>query len=79
MKNDTIGNRNCDLPAHSAVPQLTALLRAPIIDIVLSPRQVRTTRRTCQKNVMLSVQRLQNIKIFINMFCDADAPSLCQK
>jgi len=28
--NDPIGNRTCDIPACSAVPQLTAPPRAPI-------------------------------------------------
>ena len=40
--NDAIGNRNRDLPAHCAVPQITAPPRDPIVDIVLSPRQVQT-------------------------------------
>ena len=77
--NDIIRNRNRDLPAHSAVRQLTVPPRAPIMDIVLSPRQVLTARRTYQKNVMLNIHYIQNFKIFINMFCDADAPSLCHK
>jgi len=29
--NDTIGNRTCDLPACSTVPQPTAPLRAPAV------------------------------------------------
>jgi hypothetical protein len=32
ISNHLIGNRNCDLPASSIVPQLTTLLRAPNID-----------------------------------------------
>ena len=77
--NDTIGNWNRDLPAHSAVFQLSAPPRAAVVDIVLSPRQVQTTRRISQKNVTLNVHYLQKFKIFINVFCDADAPSLCHK
>jgi hypothetical protein len=77
--NDTIGNRNRDIPSHSAVFQLTTPSRAPIMDIVLSPRQVQTTRWTCQKTVIFNVHYLQNLKIFINIFCDAESPSLCHK
>ena len=33
---DTIGNRTCDLPTCSAVPQLTALPRSPTIQLCLN-------------------------------------------
>jgi hypothetical protein len=77
--NDTIGNRKHDLASRSLVLQFIAPPLAPIVDIVHSPRLVQTTRRTCQKNVLLNVHCQQSSKIFINVFCDADAPSLCHK
>ena len=42
--NDTMGNRTRDLPACSAVPQPTALRRAPEID-VFSEIQIKEVNR----------------------------------
>ena len=57
--NDTIGNRTRDLPACSAVPQPTALPRAPHINIkplIFRPTEVRNTvffSRTARRSFLL--------------------------
>ena len=44
--NDTIGNRARDLPARSAVPQPTALRRAPILsNVILSKHFAKDIRK----------------------------------
>jgi len=62
--NDTIGNRTRDLPTCSAVPQLTALSRAPVRVTMVDKNKAVICCLQATSAIMLSEKKERNRKMW---------------